>query len=309
MAASYTDNPSNMPDIIQYIILDKSRCVQEIIMAEKCFFYDTCAFRRHANLQHPEPLFEFLKGKNGIVVITRTIIMELASASKSLNVEYIEYLKKMHQAGLKVLVVYEEIIFDVLKQCFTSNAQINKFLNIAINVAKSTTGTISSLYKSEIQLRTDIMTDGNTDSTLFVQFFNTVRGNKESGDNLGEEMIAICIHMLSNIPEPYNYKYIVMTEDKGAIRLINKIRKNLCDHIAKNTVTAVTTVVLGQKIYQENLIVTKDEVEEFVSAGITGGMVTIVASEEYDLEPQEKVLLFSEVADRIMTPNAIRIYY
>ena len=87
MAASYTDNPSNMPDIIQYIILDKSRCVQEIIMAEKCFFYDTCAFRRHANLQHPEPLFEFLKGKNGIVVITRTIIMELASASKSLNAD------------------------------------------------------------------------------------------------------------------------------------------------------------------------------------------------------------------------------
>ena len=38
-------------------------------------------------------------------------------------------------------------------------------------------------------------------------------------------------------------------------------------------------------------------------------MVPIVASEEYDLEPQEKVLLCSEVADRIMTPNAIRIYY
>lgn len=309
MATCYKETPSNMADITQYIISDKSSCVREIIMAEKCFFYDTCAFRKHANLKHPESLLEFLKRKNGIVVITRTIIMELASVSQSLNIEYVDYIKKMHQAGLKILVIYEEDIFDVLGQCFNSNAQINKYLDVAIKVAKSAVGTISSVYKSDIQLRNDIMSDNNTDSTLFTRFFNIVRNSKESGDNLGEEMIAICIHMLSNIPESYNYKYIVMTEDKGAIKLINKIWKNICDYSLKNTVTAVTTVVLGQKIYQENLITTKAQVEEIVFAGITGGRGTIVASEEYDLEPQEKTMVCGEVANKIMVPNAIRIYY
>lgn len=309
MATSYTETPSNMADIMQYIIVDKRSCTQEIIMSERCFFYDTCAFRKHANLQHPETLFEFLKRKNGIIVITRTIIMELASASKSLNAEYIDYLKKMHQAGLKILVIYEEDIFNVLSQCFTSNAQINKYLDVAVKVAKSTTGTISSVYKSDIKLRTDIMSANNTDGTLFERFFSKVRNNKESGDNLGEEMIAICIHMLSSIPELHNYKYIVITEDKGAIRLINKIWKNILEYSTKNAVTAVTTVVLAQKIYQENLITTKAQVEEFVSAGSVDGMITVVASEEYDLAPQEKTMLYSEITDKIMTPNAIHIYY
>lgn len=309
MATSYTETPSNMADIMQYIIEDKSSCVQEIIMSERCFFYDTCSFRTHANLQHPEPVFEFLKRKNGIIVITRTILMELASASHSLNVEYVDYIKKIHQAGLKILIIYEEHIFNVLSQCFGSNAQINEYLDIAVKVSKSTTGTISRVYKSNTQLRTDIMAANNTDSTLFERFFNTVRNSKVSGDNLGEEMIAVCIHMLSNIPEPHNYKYIVITEDKGAIRLINKIWRNIFEHSTKNTVTAVTTVALAQKIYQERLITTKAQVEEIVSSVNTGGTVTIVASEEYDLEPQEKTMSYSDISDRIITLNAIHIYY
>lgn len=309
MTTSYAESPSNMADITPYIITDKSSCVQEILLAEKCFFYDTCAFRKHANLAHPEPVFEFIKRKNGIIVITRTIIMELASASNSLNMEYVDYLGKMHRFGLEILVLYEEGMFDILSQCFTSNAQINKVLDVAVKGVKSSTGTISRIYKSDKQLRENIMTDNNTDRTLFARFFSAIRKNKESGGNLGEEMIAICIHMLSNIPELYDYKYIVMTEDKGAIGLINKTQKNIWDYLTKKAVTAVTTVALGQKIYQENVITTKAQVEEMVSAGAVDGTVKIVASEEYDLEPQEKTMSCSKVIDKIMTPNAIRIYY
>lgn len=309
MAASYTENPLNMADIMQYIIEDKSSCAREILMAERCFFYDTCSFRTHANLQHPEYVFEFLKRKNGIIVITRTILMELASASQSLNVEYVDYIKKMYQAGLKIFVIYEEDIFHVLSQYFASNAEINKHLDIAVKVVKSTTGTVHRVYKSDVRLRTDMMSDNHTHGTLFERFFSAVRNNKESGDNLGEEMIAICIHLLSNIPEIYSYKYIVMTEDKGAIRLINKMRRNILEYSMRNTVTAVTTVALTQKIYLEGIIETKEQVEEMISSVNTNDRVTIVASEEYDLEPQEKTMSYSDISDRIMTPNAIHIYY
>ena len=309
MTTSYTETPSNMADIMQYLIEDKSVCVREILMSERCFFYDACSFRIHANLRHPEPVFEFLKRKNGIIVIIRTILMELASASQSLNVEYVDYIKKMQQAGLKILVIYEEDIFNVLSQYFASNAKINKCLDIAVKVAKSATGTISRVYKSDTQLRTDIMSANYTNSNLYQRFFNKVRKNKESGDNLGEEMIAICIHLLSNISELHDFKYIVITEDKGAIRLINKIRKNILEYLTRKTVTAVTTVALAQKIYITGLITTKNEVEEMISSVNTGGMVTIVASEEYDLEPQEKTMSYSELTIRIMTPNAIHIYY
>lgn len=309
MTQTYTDNPFNMADIMQYIITDKTQYAQEIFTAEKCFIYDTCAFRKHVRLEQPEILFEFIKKKNGIVMITRTIIMELASANKSLNMEYIEYLEKMHRAGIRVLVIYEEELFDILNQCFTSRGRVNEFLGTAIKVVKSTAGTISKVYNSEKQLREEIMTRHNTDSTLFARFFEEVRKNKESGDNLGEEMIAVCIHMLSNIPDIQNYKYIVLTEDKGAIGLMNKTQKNIWRHLEKKAGTAATTIALGQKLYQEKLIETKEELEHIISAGNPEELVKILASEEYDLEPREKTMSCRELTDKIVTPNAIHIYY
>ena len=71
----------------------------------------------------------------------------------------------------------------------------------------------------------------------------------------------------------------------------------------------MTTVALGQKIYQEGIITTRAQAEEIISTGIADGIVKIAASEEYDLEPQEKTMLCCEVADKIVIPNAIHIYY
>lgn len=309
MASVYTDNPSNMSDIVPYIILDKSICVQELLMSGKCFFYDTCSFRKHANLPNPNSIFEFIKRKNGIVVITRTIIMELASASHTLNYEYIEYLRKMHRANVKILVVYEEDMFDVLSQCFATNAQINKLLDIAVKVAKSTSKTMDDVYNSDINLRTDMLSGNHSENSLFARFFSTVRGEKKSEDNLGEAMIATCVHLLSNIPEFYDYKYIVMTEDGGAVRLINKVWNNIQKHINKSTVTVLTTPVLSQKIYQECLITTKSEILEFLYPVSEDGQIKIVVSEEYDLQPQEKKMTCIDIADKIMTPNAILIFH
>lgn len=309
MASVYTDNPSNIADIVPYVILDKNTCGQEILMAEKCFFYDACSFRKHANLPNTDLIFEFFKRKNGIVVITRTIIMELASASHTLNHEYIEYLRRMHQANVKILVVYEEDIFDTLSQCFSSNAQINKFLDIAVKVAKSTSKTMNDVYDSDVNLRTDLLSGNHSEPSLFARFFSSVRGEKKSEDNLGEAMIAICVHLLSNIPDFYDYKYIVMTEDKGAVRLVNKLWNNIRKHIGKSTVAVLTMPALSQKMYQECLITTKSQLLEFLYPVAEDGQINIVVLEEYDLEPQEKKMACSDITDKIMTPNAIRIYY
>lgn len=309
MTTNYTDTPLNIADIVPYVMMDKTNCAQEILMADKCFFYDTCAFRKHTELIHPEDLFDFIKRKQGIVIITRTILMELASQSQSLNLEYVDYIRKMFQSGLKVLVIYEEDIFDVLSLCFSSNAQINQFLGIAVKVAKNVTGTMTEVLKSDRSLGAELMSANNTDRMLFARFFSTVRNYKESGDSLGEEMIAVCGHMLANIPELQKYKYIVMTEDKGAIGLINKTQKNIQEYLNRRSVTAVTTVALGQKLYKENMLTTKEQVEEFISTGVVGGIVRIVASEEYDLGPQEKTMTCGDVADLIVSSQGLHIYY
>jgi len=42
-----------------------------------------------------------------------------------------------------------------------------------------------------------------------------VRKNKETGDNLGEEMLAVCLQVLVKLPEEEG-KFCVITDDKGA---------------------------------------------------------------------------------------------
>ena len=75
MSVSYTDHPHNMSEIASYVITEKEKIVAEIFGNSKCYFYDTCSFRRHANLDntHAAYFLRYIKNQNGVVVITRCI--------------------------------------------------------------------------------------------------------------------------------------------------------------------------------------------------------------------------------------------
>lgn len=301
--------PHNFNEAEPYIIKPGHQAANEILTAGKCYFYDTCSFIRHIHLQYPEVLFDYIKKHNGIVVITGCIIMELASGNGILDLKYIEYIRKMHEYGIKVIVMYEEDMFDVLNMCFTTNSSINTYLSLAVKTVKTPVGTIESTLKSDESLMREIFKGSSKDSTLFSRFFKEVRSNKESGDNLGEELIAVCVHMLSNIPDNCSYKYIILTEDKGAVGLINKVSKNIFLYQDKYTISAITTTGLVQRMYDEGIISERHQVEELLSSGMAGDKIRLLGSEEYDLEPKEKTMTIMELADKIVTPNKIHINY
>ena len=52
-----------------------------------------------------------------------------------------------------------------------------------------------------------------------------MRENKEHADNLGEELIAICVHILSHLPGIVDGKICVLTDDKGAASKIDSAVK------------------------------------------------------------------------------------
>lgn len=305
----YVVNPHNFNEIAQYVVVEKHIIKSEIINAKKCYFYDACSFRKHAHLKHPEYIFDFIKKFDGVIVITRCILMELASHSGILNSEYIEYIKNMYDTGLKALILYEEDLFDVLSLCFASNATINNYLSWAVKTVKSQISTIESTLKTNRTLLEDVIKKKDVaDSTLFTRFFNEVRDNKESGDNLGEELIAMCVHLLANIPEGFNYKYVVMTDDKGAIGLINKVDKNVFEHEEIHAFSALTTTRLAQRLFEEKIICKKDQLEEVLFTVSLDNMLKILGSEEYDLKPEEKTFTYNELAEKIMV-NTIHINY
>lgn len=309
MATLYVEIPHNFKEVEQYIIQDKEEILKEMLTADKCYFYDTCSIRKHAHMKNPQCLCDYVHRSNGVVILTRCIIMELASLSGILNDEYIKFLKYLWTEGVNVLVLYEEDIYDLMSLCFSSNAKINDCLSWAVKVVKRPTSTIYTTLQEDKILFKHIVNGNITEGDLFARFFRSVRNNKESDDNLGEELIAICIHLLSNIPDRQAYKFIVFTEDKGAIGLVNKISKNVYEHTKRNTLSALTTARLTQILYEEKIIDKRSQVEELLSLGMTNGIIKVIGSEKYDLDIKEKTMTYSQLAEKIMSPNEIHINF
>lgn len=309
MATIYSETPHNYASIGPYIISDLSLVAKELLRGKCCYFYDTCAFRRHANNPLADKILEYIKRTDGVIVLIRTILMELASHSGTLNQEYIDYIKKIHSSNIKILLLDEERLFDVLNLCFNSQAQINSYLGFAIHAAKIATGTVGATLKNDKKLRKDIYEKNATDKTLYQRFFKNVRGNKESGDNLGEEMICICVHILSNLPFYHSYRYMVLTEDKGAIGLVNKTGQNVYDYTKQKTMSALSIARLAQLLFEEGIVTTQMEVEGLLMNGGKDVNITIFASERYDLSSKEKTMTCSELADMILKKGTIHINY
>lgn len=309
MTGCYTETPHNFGAIEPYVITDKVQMIQEFLSCEKCFLYDTCSFRKHGQLSHPEYLFDFIRQYHSSVIIIRCVLMELASHSGTLDQEYINYISKMHQAGIKVFIVYEEDLFDVLSACFTTIASINRLLALAVINTKTATGTIQSVLSEDKTLKTELFKKKNSDNSLYSRFFKAVRQNKESGDHLGEELLTLCVHLLANIPEAHSYKYIVLTEDKGAIRLLKKAAKNVLEYLNVRVFSAMTTAKLTFRMYEEGIITEQCQVQEILATGITGDMIGILGCEEYDLEPKEKVMSCEELAEKIVGEKRIYVNY
>ena len=198
MIKGYSEVPENWGIIAPYV--NRGSLVQGIFLSKKCFFYDTCSFRYHANLkeQDAEKILEYIRQQDGIIVITRCIFMELASQSHSLEESYVRYVKKIADYGIALYVVYEEELQDIMESCFASRQQVNNYLIWAIRMVNHPVSTIAKTLLEDEGLRNIVEEKSKNTQDFYTRFFSGVRNNKESGDNLGEELLAVCLHVLAN---------------------------------------------------------------------------------------------------------------
>ena len=310
MCKIYKDTPDNFTDIEPYVVTKVEDAVKVIVQSGKCYFYDTCAFRRHMRVSDPKPIFDYIQQTGGVIIITRCIIMELCSNDNKLWSEHIEYIKKINLYGISVLVIYEEDIMSVLNACYSGISEVNRMLSFAVKNAKSKTGTKENVLNSDSVLKKRLLIDDkNSESSLAVEFFEKVRANKTSEDNLGEELIAICVHLLSNIIEMTSFKYIVLSDDKGAITLLSKTMQNVERHIGKKCIWAVTTEKLCWLMLEKNVISSKDQVEDILKPGNTGESIKVYCSEEFELVASEKTMKIEELSEKLTNNSGIKIYF
>ncbi len=312
MATTYTETPENIGVLEDAIITELSEIKATFFTTKKVLFYDACSFQRHANLADAEQqiLIRYYKKRGIVIFITRCILMELASERHRLAESYIRFIEAMHCAGVKVVLYDEECTYSILAECFSSHEVINNYLSWSVRMLKSPVSTIEEVFKMDPQLKSEIIGGRNARSSdLYQRFFCTVRGNKEHHDNLGEELISICAHILSYLPGITDGKLCVLTDDKGAACKIDAImrRTNVQHRGAK--IMLFSTPKLLQHMFEEQITMTEEAMVSIISQGVTGN-ITVMGITAFDLEVNEKISMpAQELVQMIRKPNGIKIVF
>ncbi len=309
MGKEYIDTPHNFGEIEAYVITDIENIKREMILAKKCYFYDTCSFRNHMMTPDAKLLYKYIIETFGIVVITRTVLMELCSNNGCLWNEHIEYIKNMNLMGIKILIIYEEDIFDILHSYCADVSQINKWLSFAVKIAKSKVGKIEAVIEQNIDFKKALFEgEGSKDNKLAEKMFKCVRERKTSGDNMGEELLAICVHWLSRMRDIEEYKYVILTDDKKSIPIFGKVIKNVKDYSDFNSISLCTTVKLCYLMKINNIICEENQIIRILSYTNSGINLKVYCSEEFELNPAEKNMSIQEFAGKVFG-GKIKVYY
>lgn len=312
MATTYTESPSNFCEVESFVETEISEIKSIFFSIEKVFFYDACSFQRHSNLADKEKdiLINYYCERGIAVFITRCILMELASDQHKLIEKYIAFIKSMNDAGVPVILYNEEFTYDILSECFSSNDKINEYLTWAVRMVKSPVSTIEETLKSDAKLYSEVI-EGKTvkSSDLYKRFFTTVRGNKEHHDNLGEELISICVHILSYLPGVFDGKLCVLTDDKGAAGKIDSVMRRTNPQNRGSKIILFSTPKFVQHMFQEHVEMSEEAMINLISQGRTGN-ITVMGITAFDLKVDEKISMTSrELVQKLMEPNGIKIVF
>lgn len=312
MATTYTEAPDNLCEIDGSIITDIDEIKRAFYQADTVFFYDACSIQRHSNLKNVERdiLIQYFVKKGITIFLTRCILMELAGDQHSLVRQLIDFIKELNNAGVSVVLFNEEYAYNILSDCFSSIERINEYLMWAVRMAYSPVSTITDALNADIKLKSEVRVGKNLKaSDLYQRFFSEVRGNKEHEDNLGEELISICVHILSNLPGVTDGKLCVLTDDKVAAGKLDSVMKKTSPENRGSKIIIFSTPKLVQHMFQEQVEMSENEMVNILSQGVSDNVV-FMGITEYDLEVDSKISLSCrDLARKIMEPNGIRVVF
>lgn len=236
--------------------------------------------------------------------------MELASVSHAIQGTYIAYLQLLYNCQIKTVLLDEEFLYDILAECFSTHARINEHLVWTVRAARNPVSTITRTLAEDKRLAEEFLQGKRLEQPdIYKRFFAAVRRNKESGDDLGEELIGICVHLLSKLPGVADGKLCVLTDDKAAAGKIYALFVRTNQHFRGSKNILFSTPKLLQHMVEEGIELSETELEECLSQGAEGA-VAVMGITPFDLEVNPRIVLSSkELARKIMQPNEIGIVF
>ena len=175
---------------------------------------------------------------------------------------------------------------------------------------KSPVSTIEYTLKAEEKLYSEVIEGKNLrQSDLYSRFFSAVRVNKEHADNLGEELIAICVHILSHMVGIKDGKLCVLTDDKGAAGKIDSVMRRTNPQNRGAKIILFSTPKLVQHMFQEKIVMSEEEMENLISKGASGKIV-VMGTTAFDLSVDGRISMTGkELVQKIIEPNGINIVF
>lgn len=169
--------------------------------------------------------------------------------------------------------------------------------------------TITKTLEQNKSIHDEVIKGRNLDSGgIYKRFFEAARRNKESGDNLGEELLAICLHILSYIPGEEDGKFCVITDDKEAGGKIDALFKETAKQHKGKKIVIFSTPKLVQVLYREKMIEDREHIKAMLSVG-TEGNIVILGALIYDIRNRDISVGVDELTNLIIQPNGIQIIF
>lgn len=243
MVRSYVQTPENWDRITRIIVYNKEECLQSMVCAGKCLFLDTCTIMQYENLSTDSKFYQYISDTYDMVLVTRTILMELTSEDKYMKEIHILFLERVHEA--KTLYLFdEEWSYDYLKIAYDkTDKEFNQTLQSAIKFAISSYTNIIKDYMSKENC-IKYFNERHPDE-LYTDFFTNIRDNKETGDSMGEELIAITAILLSSVPESSECKFELVSNDRNSYMMMRATKRHIRNKYGWDAFNLKQHVVLG----------------------------------------------------------------
>lgn len=307
MVKKYIELPLNFLDIEEYVIAGATEAVDAFFAGNNYFFYDTCSILHHSNLAKRKAVIDYFKSKSATIIITRTVLMELSANSFKVHGVQIQYFKEMFESGLKIIIFNEELIFDCLKEALSiSNEDANKLLGYAAKeISKTKSKTYEILMSMDQALSNKLKGQNPGNKELFSTFFKYARSLKTEGDSLAEELMLVCIVVLSRIPIG---RYILVSDDFRIRHQVISVKDYTARHHKKSEPYQLTTASLAFRMYKDSVITTRGELLDLIQC-VSKDSIPVYFVGECDINQEKGILRCEDLVDRIMNEKEFRIIY
>ena len=312
MATAYSEVPDNYDILKPFLLTEFSDYKTIIDNADIVVFYDTCAIQHHANLDliNQQRLIDYLTNKKTVILITKCVLMELGGDNHLIHKNVIRYFKFLIEKGVKIILFEESMVYCFLSEVYQSASKINEILRYAVREFSIPTSIIRETVRNDPKL-TALIGDNNisSNSDLCEYLFASVRSGKQHEDNLGEQLIGICIYLLLHLPAEPTNKFSIYTDDRGAARIIYKAVKSIPKDVSDKRAGIFSSLKIFQDMYEDCYFSNEDELKDAIKAIYPQKIRTLALMEKSDLNANEYEFTAEELAHLISQKKTIKITF